>query len=86
MLQIDQARQVNKEGTDPLSGLPYFESSIPIQRQEVEGYIGFDGFQCECYASSGEGSQAVKSDSATVKIACKSGLRSSVCVAVCVWG
>ncbi len=58
---------------DPTSGFPYHEASIPVNRKEVEEYFGFDGFRCDCKASVSrdEEESAVRSDSATVKIACK---------------
>ena len=71
-LQVDQTKEVVKEGTDAVSNLPYFETSIPVYRKDVEMYNGLDGYKCQCYASSGKGEQAVRSDSALVKVARKS--------------
>lgn len=54
---------------DPQSGVRIFEAEVNVTRDMVEEFFGKDKFKCECHAWSGRGS--IKSQPATVEVACK---------------
>lgn len=50
-------------GVDSLTGLPYLQASVEINRQEVDARLAeLDQFSCQCYATGGSSA----SDSAIV--------------------
>lgn len=60
---------VQFEFVDPQSGVRIVEAETNVTRDMVEEFFGKEKFKCECYAWSGRGN--IKSQSATVDVACK---------------
>lgn len=54
---------------DPHTGTRIVECELNVTRDQIEEYFGKDKFKCECYAWSGSGS--IKSQPATVDVACE---------------
>lgn len=54
---------------DPQSGVRIVEADANVTRDMVEEFFGKEKFKCECYAWSGRGT--IKSQPATVDVACK---------------
>ena len=40
----------NEDLTDPITRIKYKQSSIQVNRREVEEYFGLEGYWCECHA------------------------------------
>lgn len=54
---------------DPQTGVRVMEAETNVTRDMVEEFFGKDKFKCECHAWSGRGS--IKSQSATIDVACE---------------
>ncbi|CAI4222079.1 unnamed protein product [Auanema sp. JU1783] len=63
---LDESRYESVLGTDPSSQLPYLESTIEINRQEVENV---NEVKCQCYASGTSDDHVVRSDTAEIRVA-----------------
>lgn len=61
------------EFVDPQTGIRIVDAECNVTRNMVEEFFGKDKFKCECYAWSGRGQ--IKSQSATIEVACKYILR-----------
>lgn len=57
------------EFVDPQNGVRIVEAETNVTRDMVEEFFGKEKFKCECHAWSGRGS--IKSQPATVEVACK---------------
>lgn len=57
------------EFVNPQTGVRVVEAEANVTRDMVEEFFGKDKFKCECYAWSGRGN--IKSQPATVEVACK---------------
>lgn len=69
---MDDSRHKISQGTDPSTRLPYYEAIVEISRQELDTRLSEDGdYTCQCYASAEADTQAVRSESAKVHLACK---------------
>lgn len=55
---------------DPQTGVRIVEADTNVTRDMVEEFFGKEKFKCECYAWNGRGN--IKSQPATVEVACKS--------------
>lgn len=54
---------------DPQTGVRFVEAETNVTRDMVEEFFGREKFKCECHAWSGRGN--IKSQPATVEVACK---------------
>ncbi|KHJ41906.1 hypothetical protein D918_07955 [Trichuris suis] len=75
-LWIPDAQHERREGIDSATGTPFVQTSVLVSRQAVERYRLSRGsdYACECYAfgaSTNEMAIQVKSQPATVRVACK---------------
>ncbi|VDK44337.1 unnamed protein product [Anisakis simplex] len=68
---LEDSRVLKSQGKDPSTQLPYLRGTVEISRQEVDANIQLGDYTCQCYASGDSDSQAVRSDSARIRIACK---------------
>lgn len=71
LLQLDDNRHQLQSGVDHATNQPYLRAEVEITRQEVETNVGLGDFDCRCYATAGSMDQAIRSEIANVKVACK---------------
>ena len=68
---MDENRHEYESGIDPANNQPFLRAQVEITRLEVETNVGLGDFDCRCYASAGSLDQAIRSENANVKVACK---------------
>ncbi|PAV82341.1 hypothetical protein WR25_16770 [Diploscapter pachys] len=66
---LDENRYESVLGTDTNSQLPYMESSVEINRQEIDIAAHTGHFTCQCYASGATETNVVSSDPARIHVA-----------------
>lgn len=69
--QLEEYRHNYELGIDRDTNQPFMKSQVDITRQEVETNVGLDDFECRCYATAGSLDQAIRSEIASLKVACK---------------
>lgn len=79
--------QVNEEVEEPgeEEGLPWtrsLQSSISIEKEDVEQHEGVDGYTCQCHAWSSVPDKSAVSRSGLVQVACKCFLLLIQCVVI----
>ncbi|KAH7729376.1 UNC-5 protein [Aphelenchoides avenae] len=67
---LDDTRHEIQHGVDANTQLPYLRATVEITRQEVEANVlDLGDFACQCYASGASEVQAVRTDTALVRVA-----------------
>lgn len=60
-----------ESGIDHATNQAFLRAEVEITRQEVETNVGLGDFDCRCYATAGSMEQAIRSEIANVRVACK---------------
>ena len=71
---ISPTRQVNDDIVDPSTGVTYLQTSVDIDKDQVDDQLSEDDYQCECHAWNNVPHHQpllTRSSKATIHVACE---------------